>query len=153
MVTVYAEAVTEQRESSRVDANPRAERGMAMAVSVIVERQLETTPLSCPIQERGSHKVRRDFSFEQKAELPSGGVKHVMGASYQKIRFGHSEPDGRHWGRHAREAALDLLASGTNLARIMAAGRWSKTDSVMRFLGQVQGALIELHPPPLFAEV
>lgn len=41
-------------------------------------------------------------------------------------------------------AARDLLTSGADLARIMAAGRWSKTDTVMRYVEQVQGAFIDL---------
>lgn len=39
-------------------------------------------------------------------------------------------------------AARDLLTSGADLAKIMAAGRWSKTDTVMRYVEQVQGAFI-----------
>lgn len=41
-------------------------------------------------------------------------------------------------------AAQDLLTSGADLGRIMAAGRWSKTDTVMRYVEQVQGAFIDL---------
>ena len=49
-------------------------------------------------------------------------------------------------------AARDLLTSGANLARIMAAGRWSKTDTVVRYVEQVQGAFIDVQSTiPLLA--
>jgi len=31
-------------------------------------------------------------------------------------------------------AAQDLLTAGTSLAKIMQRGRWSKTDTVMRYI-------------------
>ncbi len=39
-------------------------------------------------------------------------------------------------------AARDLLTSGADLVKIMSAGRWSKPDTVMRYVEQVQGAFI-----------
>lgn len=43
-------------------------------------------------------------------------------------------------------AARDLLTSGADLVKIMSAGRWSKPDTVMRYVEQVQGAFIRVAP-------
>lgn len=75
------------------------------------------------------------------SELTPGQISRIYKRLARKANFG--EPFVKHVSGHSMRvgAAQDLLLSGATLPMIMAKGRWSKSDTVMRYIEKVGLAL------------
>ena len=82
------------------------------------------TKYESPTQEIAGAQINRIYKqLAIRAEIDSKLVQHISGHS---LRVG---------------SAQDLLASGASIVMIMNRGRWTKTDTVMRYVENVQPAL------------
>ena len=75
------------------------------------------------------------------ADLTSGQICKIYKRLARKAEFG--EDFVKHVSGHSMRvgAAQDLLLSGATLPMMMAKGRWSKPDTVMRYVEKIGGAL------------